>query len=276
MTNIEIQALIDAIRNETTPSGNTKERVATVLEGLKNNSFSTFQQVLDNGNSTSNDFYLSQFEDTNKLGVITLPEIGSVKFIGSRIGENGIFSSLGIAVGEGAYFLRESTIGEEYHINSFNFAEKPNGYFGTIATLDDIIASSFQSAYNGGTSFGGDSNIVYQGINANENYRTVWSPSVFSSQNIVSNTYVSMNHQSISYRDDVIGLGIHIDFSSSTGSGDVYYKFQEKPAGTYTLATLDDLPQISSNFNDDSEAAIGGIAVGEMYHTEGIVKVRLS
>ena len=36
-----------------------------------------------------------------------------------------------------------------------------------------------------------------------------------------------------------------------------------------------DLPQIAANFADDAAAAIGGIAVGGLYHTAGTVKIRL-
>jgi hypothetical protein len=49
-----------------------------------------------------------------------------------------------------------------------------------------------------------------------------------------------------------------------------------KADGIYTLATLEDLPKVSNNFANDTAAAIGGIAVGRLYHTAGIVKIRIS
>lgn len=33
---------------------------------------------------------------------------------------------------------------------------------------------------------------------------------------------------------------------------------------------------VASNFADDAAAAVGGIAVGGLYHTSGAVKIRLS
>jgi len=36
------------------------------------------------------------------------------------------------------------------------------------------------------------------------------------------------------------------------------------------------LPQVANDFANDAAAAIGGIAVGRLYHTAGVVKIRLS
>lgn len=36
------------------------------------------------------------------------------------------------------------------------------------------------------------------------------------------------------------------------------------------------LPKVSGNYADDTAAAVGGIAIGCMYHTDGVVKIRLS
>lgn len=49
-----------------------------------------------------------------------------------------------------------------------------------------------------------------------------------------------------------------------------------KLAGVYTLATLEDLPKLNSNFANDAAAAVGGVVVGGLYHTAGIIKIRIS
>lgn len=36
------------------------------------------------------------------------------------------------------------------------------------------------------------------------------------------------------------------------------------------------LPQIADNFADDTAAAIGGVEIGRLYHTAGVVKIRLT
>jgi hypothetical protein len=41
-------------------------------------------------------------------------------------------------------------------------------------------------------------------------------------------------------------------------------------------AVSDKLPTVVGNFADDATAAVGGVAVGSMYHTAGAVKIRLA
>ena len=59
-----------------------------------------------------------------------------------------------------------------------------------------------------------------------------------------------------------IGLSGEQDFTPNIGPLDyVQYKL---------------LPKVADNYADDAAAAVGGIAVGAMYHTAGVVKIRLS
>lgn len=67
-----------------------------------------------------------------------------------------------------------------------------------------------------------------------------------------------------------------INFKESFNLGTKIIYYPDKIAGDYTLATLDDLPQVANDFANDVAAAIGGIAVGELYHTAGVVKIRVS
>ena len=43
-----------------------------------------------------------------------------------------------------------------------------------------------------------------------------------------------------------------------------------------SLLSTKDLPQTFSNFANDTEAASGGVKIGQLYHTAGVVKIRLS
>lgn len=74
------------------------------------------------------------------------------------------------------------------------------------------------------------------------------------------------------------GLSISSDDPTSKGiSGDIYYgaNYDEN---TYVQKRYVDevLPQVSNDFIDDAAAATGGIEVGGLYHTSGVVKIRLS
>ena len=55
------------------------------------------------------------------------------------------------------------------------------------------------------------------------------------------------------------------------------FEFPDKPDGTYTLATTSDLQTVTtaSNYINDAAAQAGGIPVGGLYHTAGVVKIRL-
>lgn len=49
-----------------------------------------------------------------------------------------------------------------------------------------------------------------------------------------------------------------------------------KVAGVYTLATLEDLPKVANSFINDVAASTGGIPIGGLYHTSGIIKIRVT
>ena len=58
----------------------------------------------------------------------------------------------------------------------------------------------------------------------------------------------------------------------------VVFYIPYKPEGAYTMATLDDIPVLltSSDYANDALAAAGGILIGGLYHTAGVVKIRLT
>lgn len=48
------------------------------------------------------------------------------------------------------------------------------------------------------------------------------------------------------------------------------------PDASGTIALTSQLPTVAGNYANDTAAAAGGIAVGGMYHTAGVVKIRLT
>lgn len=62
-----------------------------------------------------------------------------------------------------------------------------------------------------------------------------------------------------------------VRFTPATANRDITFK-NESGIVAYTS----DLPQIANDYVNDAAAAIGGIAVGGLYHTAGIVKIRLT
>jgi hypothetical protein len=75
-------------------------------------------------------------------------------------------------------------------------------------------------------------------------------------------------------------LAIH-EAAADPHPGYVTTAEQTTALGSYaTTAALtavsDKLPTVVGNFADDATAAVGGVAVGSMYHTAGAVKIRLA
>jgi hypothetical protein len=48
------------------------------------------------------------------------------------------------------------------------------------------------------------------------------------------------------------------------------------PNATGTVALTNQLPAVSGNYANDAAAAVAGIAIGSLYHTGGVVKIRLT
>ena len=75
-----------------------------------------------------------------------------------------------------------------------------------------------------------------------------------------------------------------IMFQKQIGSGSVELLFPntinaarviEFPDASGTIALTIDLPQVADNFANDAAAEIGGIDLGGLYHTNGVVKIRI-
>ena len=97
--------------------------------------------------------------------------------------------------------------------------------------------------------------------------------------NTVSNTLISYGGEAIIGYNGATDIGVNfINLTNRVTPGTAIYQFNplKQADVTHTLATLDDLPQVANDFVNDAAAAIGGIAVGNLYHTAGAVKIRLS
>jgi hypothetical protein len=80
-------------------------------------------------------------------------------------------------------------------------------------------------------------------------------------------------NQSLSFSDGEFAARIGIQ---PGGSGNTFFKLPSRTGGTRIL--LDDLslPQVANSYANDTEAASGGVQIGQLYHTAGVVKIRLS
>jgi len=96
----------------------------------------------------------------------------------------------------------------------------------------------------------------------------------------------SYNGESVTLANNITGAvsslspdGLILNATGGFGQGTITSNLltdsrsYELPNQSGTLALL---PEIENDFADDSAAATGGIAVGALYHTSGVVKIRLS
>ena len=68
--------------------------------------------------------------------------------------------------------------------------------------------------------------------------------------------------------------GINITYSNGVDAYTISSPVNK--TGLQTMAMRSDLPQVSNNFTDDAAAATGGVPIGGLYHTSGVVKIRLT
>ncbi len=170
MNNTEIQELIDVIRNETQPSANTKERIATVLENIKNNSSQSLQNVLDNesyaessgggwsyvtllGSAANKEFnfWIASPDKPNSYNELWMAHNGIVF---DRKAQSGIGSGIKV-VDDGTLeiFTYDSSSHEtKVHFipptsaSTLNFPAKPSGSY-TLATTSDVTAAKPYKVY---------------------------------------------------------------------------------------------------------------------------------
>jgi len=124
MNKTEIQSLIDGIKNETINGANTKERIATVLKEINDNTSQNLQNVLDVNNQTTG--YI-QINDNNNSAIFTNYHSNFIQ-ITQNDGADTKTLYYGLPVIGGGQ-------------NDFYYPSKPQGIY-TLATLDDITMTT--------------------------------------------------------------------------------------------------------------------------------------
>lgn len=88
-----------------------------------------------------------------------------------------------------------------------------------------------------------------------------------------------VNNKSLSFIKGVNNL-FNLELNPNNSNNQFVYTPTNRTDGGYayipSLLTTKDLPQTFSNFANDTDAAAGGVQIGQLYHTAGVVKIRLS
>ena len=77
----------------------------------------------------------------------------------------------------------------------------------------------------------------------------------------------------IIFRDSATAKDLNIDYPTSIVGTNKIQTFQDASG---TIALTSQLPTVAGNYVSDLLAAAGGVPVGGMYHTAGVVKIRLT
>jgi len=143
---------------------------------------------------------------------------------------------------------------------------------GNLSTGTGNILLGTQSAFNTGITTGSNNTLIVPNTRLNTGITT-------GSGNTVIGGVIGLN---TALSNNVIladGVGGIVFRSLDTGLTTI-------PKQTNSLITSDStgkaiitkeyLPTISKNYNNDVDAATGGILIGQMYHTNGTVKIRIT
>lgn len=102
-------------------------------------------------------------------------------------------------------------------------------------------------------------------------YLTAWNPTSISYSRIVGNTLESSSNLVIQALFNDGEQNSSITLNADEGSKNIDYS-----ADTHTFNGKIIIPGIvAKNFADDAAAEIGGVEIGEDYHTDGVKKVRI-
>lgn len=155
-------------------------------------------------------------------------------------------------------------------INGVTYRISPYQFLADLQTIlangntSDISISIYNPSYGNYTQINQDSVIVSADVDTLDN-ATLGATSFQIIQNSTGGSYFYI---------DING----IEHSNATGTTQVYFEAQDNhetvtiPNRTGLACVLD----VNDNHPDDSHAQSVGINVGDFYHTDGVVKIRLS
>lgn len=124
----------------------------------------------------------------------------------------------------------------------------------------EFIEDGFKRLYSKGNSGDNLSEITFEDTQISFRHKTI---------DNTFNSFLSINGKDLTYDSiDPTSKGIRGSQNFSLNITDLDY--------TQKIYTDGLLPQVADNFLDDTTAAVGGIAVGRLYHTGGVVKIRLT
>lgn len=155
-------------------------------------------------------------------------------------------------------------------INGVTYKISPYQFLADLQTIlsngniSDIGISIYNPSYGNYVSVNQDSVIVSADVDTLDN-STLGASSFQIIQNSTNGSYIYI---------DINGL----EHSNGNGRTKVYFEAQDNNE-TITLPNRTGLAcvlTVQDNYPDDGHAANGGINVGDFYHTDGIVKIRLS
>jgi len=143
---------------------------------------------------------------------------------------------------------------------------------GIVALIEDIVTPDLQIVTDEGS-------ITTNPVEVGELRLSDANTSNYSTIYALADAIFLKNDQGAVFQEIEIGregkystLGGFIDISHNLITGT---KNRQEPNKSGTYAMTNDLPQVADNFANDAAAAIGGIAIGGLYHTAGTVKIRL-
>ena len=228
--------------------------------------FVTLNDVLDNDNESLLDAKVGElylYDDANAdYGKIRLNDS-----IFRLIGSNG--SDVLYAEGPLLTVGNMNLLGDNLTVSRFFTLPNKDG---TIALTNDLVTPDLQIVTDEGSVTTNPVEVgeLRLGDTSTSNYSTIYA---FGNATFFKGDTGNLIREIYDGGEGRFTLGgdiLNVSWSSVTGT-----KNRQEPNKSGTYAMTNDLPQIADNFANDAAAAIGGIAVGGLYHTAGTVKIRL-
>jgi hypothetical protein len=228
--------------------------------------FVTLNDVLDNDNVSEIDAKIGElylYDDADgDYGKIRLSD-SIFRLIGSN-GSDVLYAEAPLLI-----VGNMNLVGDNLTVSRFFTLPNKDG---TIALTNDLVTPDLQIVTDEGS-------ITTNPVEVGELRLSDASTSNYSTIYALADAIFLKNDQGDVFQEIEIGregkystLGGFIDISHNLITGT---KNRQEPNKSGTYAMTNDLPQIASNFANDAAAEIGGIDLGGLYHTNGVVKIRI-